>query len=326
MGISCPKISIIVPIYNVEQYLSKCIDSILNQTFKDFELILINDGSIDKCGEICDNYSLIDNRITVVHQANSGVSSARNVGIDYARGDYIAFVDPDDYIHEKMYENLYNAATENNVDIVICNFSLVNEQTGDLMDSKPTTKGLSERKISGLECLGEFYNCDDYYILPWNKLYKKTLFNKIRFPQGLIYEDEYIAHKVFFIAKNVMCLSECYYYYLQRKASILGGSSNIKKADKLLAKLDRIKFYKKLALRDLRYKANKDFIDLYFWSYVCIQEEFGYNHEKLKEMRKIYRQNFGLFIKGPYISFNHKLILVLFYISPRIYCKLAKVI
>ena len=105
-----PKISIIVPIYNVEKYLDKCIKSILNQSFEDFELILVNDGSTDSCGVICDKYKKLDGRITVIHKANGGLSSARNAGIDIARGEYIGFVDSDDYIHEKMYEILYNNA------------------------------------------------------------------------------------------------------------------------------------------------------------------------------------------------------------------------
>lgn len=115
-----PKISIIVPIYNVEKYIEKCIQSILNQTFSDFELILVNDGSTDSCGEICDKYKKLDDRIIVIHKVNGGLSSARNAGIDIARGEYIGFIDSDDYIHEKMYEILYNNAITYNSDIVIC--------------------------------------------------------------------------------------------------------------------------------------------------------------------------------------------------------------
>ncbi|MCU7212133.1 glycosyltransferase family 2 protein [Turicibacter sanguinis] len=324
MNLECSKISIIVPIYNVEKYLSKCVDSILNQSFKDFELILVNDGSTDESGKICDAYSLKDKRIKVIHQSNKGVGSARNVGINCAIGEYIAFIDPDDYIHENMYEILYKASIKDEADIVICNFYLVDEQTEMLLDSKPSIKGIFDSIQSGIDCLKDFYRLDDYYILPWNKLYKKNLFNNIYFPEGLIYEDEYIAHKLFFKSKNVVCLKECYYYYLQRKSSILGSSSNIKKADKILAKLDRIKFYKEHNLINLMYRANKDFVDLYFWSYECIQKEVGYNHEKLKEMRKLYRKNFRLFSQGVYISFNHKLILGLFYVSPRLYSKVRK--
>ena len=260
----------------------------------------------------------------MVHQSNKGLSCARNIGINCAIGEYIAFVDPDDYIHENMYKNLYKASLEESADIVVCNFYLVDEQTGEVTGSKATIDGIVKSIQSGIECLKDFYRLEDYYIVAWNKLYKKYLFDNLFFPEGLIYEDEYIAHKLFFKSKNVVCLKECYYYYLQRNSSILGSSSNIKKADKILAKLDRIKFYKEHNLINLMYRANKDFVDLYFWSYECIQKEVGYNHEKLKEMRKLYRKNFRLFSQGAYISFNHKLILGLFYVSPRLYSKVRK--
>ena len=115
-----PKISIIVPVYKVEKYIHKCIDSILNQTFKDFELILVDDGSPDNCGKICDEYAKKDSRVIVIHKENGGLSSARNSGLDIARGDYIGFVDSDDYIENDMYELLYNLCEENNCDISSC--------------------------------------------------------------------------------------------------------------------------------------------------------------------------------------------------------------
>ncbi|MFZ3577233.1 glycosyltransferase family 2 protein, partial [Virgibacillus sp. DJP39] len=121
------KLSIIVPVYKVEQYLAKCIDSILNQTYKDFELILVNDGSPDNCSDICDSYMKKDNRIKVIHKANGGLSSARNAGIQIARGEYIGFVDSDDFIHRRMYEVLYKNAFKYLSDIVVCDYSQVQE-------------------------------------------------------------------------------------------------------------------------------------------------------------------------------------------------------
>lgn len=196
MNLECSKISIIVPIYNVEKYLSKCVDSILNQSFKDFELILVNDGSTDESGKICDAYSLKDKRIKVIHQSNKGVGSACNVGINCAIGEYIAFIDPDDYIHENMYEILYKASIKDEADIVICNFYLVDEQTEMLLDSKPSIKGIFDSIQSGIDCLKDFI---DWTIIIFSLGISsiKNLFNNIYFPEGLIYEDEYIAHKLF---------------------------------------------------------------------------------------------------------------------------------
>jgi len=131
-----PKISIIVPVYNVELYLGKCIDSILNQTFSGFELILVNDGSLDNCGSICDSFAKLDRRVKVIHKGNGGLSSARNAGLEIACGEYIGFVDSDDYIERQMYETLYNQATETSSDIVVCDFYMIDENGKILNNEK----------------------------------------------------------------------------------------------------------------------------------------------------------------------------------------------
>ena len=120
-----PLISIIIPVYKVEKYLEKCIKSVLDQTYKNLQIILVDDGSPDNCGNICDNYAKIDNRIEVIHKANGGLSEARNVGLKVARGEYIGFVDSDDYVSNEMFENLYNTLISNDVDVSICNFYTV---------------------------------------------------------------------------------------------------------------------------------------------------------------------------------------------------------
>src|SRR5690348_8514297 len=130
-----PKISIIVPIYDVQKYLFKCIDSILAQTFTDYELILVNDGSPDSCGEICNEFAKKDKRIKVIHKKNGGLSSARNAGLEIAKGEYIGFIDSDDFIHNKMYEILYQNALFHSSDIIICDFLKVNE--GEVVNYEP---------------------------------------------------------------------------------------------------------------------------------------------------------------------------------------------
>ena len=127
------KISIIIPIYNVEQYLPQCLDSIINQTYKNLEIILINDGSTDNSGKICDNYAKVDNRIHVFHKKNEGVTSARNLGLDKCTGDFIGFVDPDDFIELNMYEILYNEQQRTNADIVWCNYLLYYSANNQLL-------------------------------------------------------------------------------------------------------------------------------------------------------------------------------------------------
>lgn len=214
-------ISVIVPIYKVEKYLKQCIDSILNQTYKHIEIILVDDGSPDKCGKICDEYANKDNRIRVIHKSNGGLSDARNCGIKIARGDYIIFVDSDDYINEEMCEKLLFYAITYKVDIVSCNFSYVyNDQL------KENNMSIKEKFFldTGRNILKKYFF--DYSVdlnVVWNKIYKKELFfmsEKIFFPKGKYYEDNFTVYKLYNKAKKVVLLNEVLYYYKKREDTI----------------------------------------------------------------------------------------------------------
>lgn len=178
-NITLPKLSIIVPVYNVEKYLSKCIDSILNQTFKDFELILIDDGSSDGSGKICDKYANKDRRIAVIHQENTGVSAARNAGLDIAKGEYIGFIDSDDFIDKSMYEKLINAIESFNVDMAICGYDYINES--GKMERK--FKNSSPKTLSKSETFSAMFDMPQTIRLGLvNKLFKSNLINNLRLP------------------------------------------------------------------------------------------------------------------------------------------------
>lgn len=176
-----PKISIIVPIYNVENYLEKCIDSIVAQSFKDFELILVNDGSTDQSGEICEKYAEKDNRITVIHQENKGVSAARNTGINRAKGEYIGFVDPDDDIEPDMYKELYEQAHINNADMVVSSIKTINDKTKETKISSVWEKvncSIDKKEIEN-DIIPSILNSRYYSLLSCcNKLYKRKWFSE----------------------------------------------------------------------------------------------------------------------------------------------------
>lgn len=233
------KISIIVPIYKVEKYLSKCVESILVQTYTNIEIILVDDGSPDQCGEFCDKYARHDSRIKVIHKENGGLSDARNVGIEAATGTYIAFVDSDDYIHPQMIEKLYEAIYRNNADMSICNFEYVysdmickdNCENSPIKDEVITGKEILIHKLMGSGMW--------YWVVAWNKLYRKTLFKSIRFPNGKIHEDEFIIHKICGECNRVVCVPDVLYFYVQRKGSITSEKFDIKRLDRAEAELDR---------------------------------------------------------------------------------------
>lgn len=210
-----PKISIIVPVYKVELYLEKCINSILNQTFKDFELILVDDGSPDRCGEICDEYAKKDNRIVVVHKENGGQASARNVGLDIARGDYIGFVDSDDWIEADMYEVLYNMCNQTRCDIANCS-SIIH-----FKDKTITNGGHSLVIHNKEEAMLTMLEGVLYDEVVWTKLINKDILDGIRFTVGIMYEDTDFTYRLIGKCDKVASIGEAKYHYIKREDSTM---------------------------------------------------------------------------------------------------------
>lgn len=222
-----PKVSIIVPIYNVETYLHKCIDSILSQTFKDFELILVDDGSTDNCGKICDQYAQQDARVVVIHKKNGGVSSARNNGIELAKGEYIAFVDPDDVIEQNMYEVLVHYSIKHNAEMVVCQYTLIDEANGstkvpqvwEQVDCVIDNKTIINKIIPNLLVNNTFSLVPCY-----NKLYKKTVFDNyyIRFDENKSYgEDRCLNYALLPLIKSLVFIDQPLYVYIRHQRDSL---------------------------------------------------------------------------------------------------------
>ena len=232
-------ISVIVPVYKVEKYLQRCIESIINQTYKNLEIILIDDGSPDNCGIICDEYAKKDNRIKVIHKENGGLSDARNAGLDIATGEYIAFIDSDDYIALNMFETLHSLMIKDNSDIALCSYMYIDEN-GKKIESLNKQNPIKNEILSSFEALkkiGEHKSW--YFVVAWNKLYKKEIFNNLRFPYGKINEDEFIIHKVFGKSKSISCVESMLYYYVQRSDSIMKQNYSIKNLALVEAYVDR---------------------------------------------------------------------------------------
>lgn len=213
-----PKLSVIVPVYNVEQYIHKCVDSILSQTFADFELILVNDGSPDNCGKICDEYASKDNRVKVIHKKNGGVSEARNVGLDVATGEYISFIDPDDWIDKDMYEQTIGYMAVNDLDIVC--FDVEEVRTNK---SFVRYKYDGDKSFTSHEALYEIL-IDGIDNSPCNKIYKKYTWEGVFFPVGRRFEDVATIYKTFHNANMVGYMRKAYYHYFRREGSAIALS------------------------------------------------------------------------------------------------------
>lgn len=213
------KISVIVPVYNVEEYLPRCVDSILNQTCENLEIILVDDGSPDGSGAICDGYAARDARIRVIHQQNGGLSAARNAGIDVASGDYLAFVDSDDFLEPDAYERMLAAAKKFDVPIVVAGRWDVSGKTG------AKTKGLCpkvEEKISAQELVGRIFLWDHCDSSACDKLFARDLFETVRFPLGVVSEDLAVMYRVLLQAEAAAMLPAPLYNYCHRPGSISG--------------------------------------------------------------------------------------------------------
>ncbi len=212
-----PLISIIVPVYKVERYLDECVRSIAGQTYGNIEIILVDDGSPDSCGRKCDEWAAADSRVRVIHQENTGLSGARNTGIDAASGEYIAFVDSDDILVPGMCESVISAFRKNRCDIVCFDVQRVNDK-GEVIGviENPNKNTLLDRHTALCELSAG--RIKDYY---WNKVYRAELFCGVRCPVGHLMEDMYTTYKLFLNSESIYCLSESLYRYRHRDDSIL---------------------------------------------------------------------------------------------------------
>ena len=265
------QISIIVPVYNVENVLRRCLNSILEQTYLDFELILVDDGSKDLSGSICDKYADKDNRIIVIHKENGGLSSARNAGIEVAAGKYIMFVDADDLIHFKAIELEIAILEENDADILICPLKRFSKDSEiNPFSNIEQLHGISV--ISGLEAEKGFFNnpSASMYVSSCGKVFKRMLFDDIRFPEGRLFEDEFTTYKLYYKSKKIVVVDTALYFYFINSAGITQNLDINKRFDEYDAKKERLEFFRNngqiklyhLALMDYLHTAQWDLIDI----------------------------------------------------------------
>lgn len=240
------KVSVIVPIYKVEPYLKRAVDSILHQTYHNLEIILVDDGSPDQCGRICDDYAKEDNRITVIHKENGGLSDARNAGLDAAHGEYIVFVDSDDFIAEDYVETLMQCLKEYDADVAMCSYAVTASVELDesiFKASRDETVEVCDRR----ELLNNLYDANHkdatYFIVSWNKIYKASLWQDVRFPKGRIHEDEATTYKIYDRAQKGVYLHRPLYGYFTAPSSITRDRFNIKRLQWMDALDDRIVYF-----------------------------------------------------------------------------------
>ncbi|HEL2594358.1 TPA: glycosyltransferase [Streptococcus suis] len=228
-----PLISIIVPVYNVENYLDECIQTVLAQTYSNWELLLINDGSTDSSGSMCDDYARRDGRIRVIHMKNRGVSEARNTGLTLSKGEYITFLDSDDGIREDFLETCLTTAIQHDVDIVIGHFFIWDENQQTFyyfveQSQKDTIELISAQEALNRQVVWKNFNTAPF-VVAWGKVFKATLFNTIRFPKGKVFEDEYTIHKALLKSDSVALINKEFYMYRRHGNSIMTSDFSLSK-------------------------------------------------------------------------------------------------
>ena len=240
------KVSVIVPIYKVEPYLRRAVDSILHQTYHNLEIILVDDGSPDQCGKICDDYAKEDNRISVIHKENGGLSDARNAGLDAAGGEYIVFVDSDDFIAEDYIETLMQCLKKYDADVAMCSYAVTDSVGYDdsiFKAAQDDTVEVCDRR----ELLNNLYDANHkdatYFIVSWNKIYKASLWKDVRFPKGRIHEDEATTYKIYDRAEKGVYLHRPLYGYFTAPSSITRARFNVKRLQWMDALDDRIAYF-----------------------------------------------------------------------------------
>ena len=314
-------ISIVVPIYNVSEYLDKCIQSIINQTYKNIEIILVNDGATDDSGLICTRYAEIDSRIVYIEKKNGGLSDARNVGIKLAKGKYLTFVDSDDFVENNMCEVLYSAVVNAKTDIG-CSGYYVDGDNGviseyhEFMDE---IKTISRDEALKLIFFGRSYAA-------WGKIYKRKLFDKLEFPKGKIDEDYAVMYKLFGSVEQITFVNNHLYHYLKRSGSITKSEFNIAKLDFVNNAYDAMNYAQNHFTQELYHLAKRFYLfRVRMVVHMMVRADIPKIYEtKIKELSTILKNNLLFLLFRTDITYKDKVVFVLDSFCPKLYSATLK--
>lgn len=296
-------ISIIVPVYKVEVYLRRCVESVLSQTYKDWELILVDDGSPDNCPQICDDYALKDCRIKVIHKENGGQADARNHGLDVASGAYVMFLDSDDYIHPNMLNAMLNVSLQENADIVQCSFVRGSDDVFPIIDERGNRKSYDNHTI--------FYSSNQKLIL-WSKLYKRELWEGIRIPTGIYYEDDASTWRLYYRSQKTVIISNPYYYYYVNPNSTMAGHRKRPSLDFIKIYQERIAFF--------REEKDDDLVRISQWRFcmplMLVYMRGNITQEEKNRILPLFKDNVKSVITYPNVPIKYRIVLGIFSICP----------
>lgn len=322
------KISVIVPIYNVEQYLPKCIDSILNQTYKNLEIILVDDGSTDASAKLCDEYAQKDSRVVVLHKENGGASSSRNAGLDVASGEYIAFVDSDDWLDSNMYADMMDISLKYDADIVECGYKYIKNE-GTLIVDKENTGEI--REYDNIDALNKLYFGDQIWggisIVLWNKIYKRTVLSGLKFINATVSEDSELTPKILYGCDKIIKINSNWYNFNIRPKSLSRSKFNIRDVSAINARKSVAEFFAEKSKSDKRLQTIAEYTkEIYYgsyYSYFCMCYEERKDKAYLAEAKRLAKTANEMYDKNLFAkSFKKRL----FRFSPALYYYLRVVL
>lgn len=310
-----PEISVIVPVYKVEQFLDRCIDSIKKQSFVDFECILVDDGSPDNCGTICDKVAREDKRFKVIHKENGGLSSARNAALEIVEGNYISFVDSDDLLHPQMLEILLKQMKDTDSDIVSTGLNLFYEELPEERSMENLLFDILEQK-DFIEHLYP-YNFGRISVTACGKIYKREIFGKLRYPEGKIYEDLWVYLEVLLSCKRISVANTSLYYYYQNPASIT--KSNYLAHDRFgefVVRYNYIEFFRKRGLQEQGDYAENDYLTFFMRNFFAVKLKYKDKENELVPYIRILKKQIKSILKNSKICRMRKICTVIMLISP----------
>ena len=312
------EVSMIVPVYQVEKYIAQCIESILNQTFKDFELILIDDGSKDQSGSICDLYAAKDDRILVIHTENRGAAAARNVGLEHASGRYITFLDGDDYLDEHMIARMYEEIEHSEYDMVVCDFlNLLPDEEDNFIVH------LQEETVNGRNVLEHLKNERNYglWTIVWNKIYKREVLENLRFPDGKYFEDEFFSNQLYLFSNQIHVIPDVLCYHRVLASSTMNTQKIENYLDLLDALQERLDIYFKYDYsEDEIYKVLIFLLDSFT---KCVRAKFSGTNKKRVEQTRRFIKIVSRRLMGKNLSFVKKSSLVIIGLFPDLTYRIA---
>lgn len=316
-------VSVIIPVYKSEKFLTRCVESVLSQTYKYLEIILVNDGSPDKCGEMCELFAKQDYRIKVIHKLNGGLSSARNAGLDMAKGDYITFVDSDDCIHVRMIEWMVWQLEKSNSDLI--SSELLRFENKVPKEAQITEVGFFELKRE--DFLEHLYpdNFGKISVNACGKLYRKFIFSNLRFPEGVIYEDLYLYLQILQMCNVISIADHKLYFYRYNSESIM--QSDYLKYDRFgefIVRERYIHFFQHMGLKEQALYAANDYLTFFMRNYFAVMLCYPQRRKAFEPHVKIFKEHIVFILKNPYVCRMRRICSFLMLIEPHITYKIVK--